>query len=270
MANEHGPQPPYGDQPPGAWPPPGGGTPPPYGQPPAWGEPTPPPLPEERNGPAWEWRAKLGFFRALGLTLKEVLLKPMETFALARREGGLGSPLLYFLIMTVSMNILNIILTWPLTSRNQRLMIEQMQNSPNAEMFERFGGAFSQAVSLPGQILFQLVIGPIGLTIWVFVAAGLMHLLLMLLGGARYGFEATFRVMAYVGGSVAALLLIPFCGAVIQVIAWPVLVILGLTKIHETDAWRAVLAVLIPAALVIFCLGAVFFAFMGMMAGRGM
>jgi hypothetical protein len=63
------------------------------------------------------------------------------------------------------------------------------------------------------------------------------------------------------------------CGPVVAVIWAIVLYIIGLTHAHGTDAWRAILAVLLPIFLCLCCivvafmtvLGAVF----GAMAGAG-
>ena len=52
-------------------------------------------LEADRVGPAWEQRAQLGSVKAGWETIKAVLMKPSETFATMKREGGLGGVLLY-------------------------------------------------------------------------------------------------------------------------------------------------------------------------------
>jgi hypothetical protein len=245
-----GPQEPPHEEPPPE--PPAGALPPPAV--------TPPPVQDERNGPAWEWRRQLGFFRALVLTLKEVLLSPQETFHLAKREGGLGSPLLFFLIMQIAMNILATLIWYPLANMQRRYVLEQFatlsqQSSP---YYNRIETMLMNPISLSSsQIFSQFLSTLIALIIGLFIASGIIHLLLMLFGGARYPFEATFRVVAYVGGACAVLLLFPLCGNAIQLIVWPLLLIMGLVAMHETDTWRALLAVLTPGFLAVLCFGAV-------------
>ena len=60
--------------------------------------------------------------------------------------------------------------------------------------------------------------------------------------------------MAYANGSANWIQIIPFCGGFIAGIYTLVLDCMGLARAHETDTWRAVVAVLLPALL---CCGAV-------------
>ncbi len=86
---------------------------------------------------------------------------------------------------------------------------------------------------------------PVTVAVLVFLKAGLIHLMLMLVGGNKLGFEATFRVSAY-GEAASILALLPFCGGVLGVLWGLFITIVGLYSIHETDPWRAVLAVVAP------------------------
>jgi hypothetical protein len=52
-----------------------------------------------RDGPPWENRSQLGFFVALWQTIKGVLIEPTITFERMKREGGLGSPMLFSVIL---------------------------------------------------------------------------------------------------------------------------------------------------------------------------
>src|SRR5262249_52963419 len=56
---------------------------------------------EIEDGPAWEQRQTLGFFKALFETWKEVLFKPGTAFARMKTTGGFGSPLLFMVVMFV-------------------------------------------------------------------------------------------------------------------------------------------------------------------------
>src|SRR6266702_882977 len=47
-----------------------------------------------RSGLPWEHRQERGFFNAFVETLVMVLTKPGEAFAVMKREGGLGEPLI--------------------------------------------------------------------------------------------------------------------------------------------------------------------------------
>jgi hypothetical protein len=98
----------------------------------------------------------------------------------------------------------------------------------------------------------------------VFIVSGILHLCLMLVGGAKQPFETTFRVVCFAGGSADPLLVIPFCGGLIAGIWKIVLYCIGLARSHETDTGRAVLAVALP--VIVCCGGGIVF---GMMIGFG-
>src|SRR6478609_5699137 len=59
---------------------------------------TPTPTIAPRSGLPWDDRQQRGILRAFFDTLIMVLTKPAEAFAVMKREGGLGEPLLYAII----------------------------------------------------------------------------------------------------------------------------------------------------------------------------
>ena len=102
-----------------------------------------------------------------------------------------------------------------------------------------------------GSFLGSLVLAPIGAAIGLFIGAGILHLLVMLVIGSRNaGFAGTFRVSAY--SSVTSLV------SWIPVIGWIAslygiyLAIIGVREIHNTTTGKAAIVVLIPAAIVLF------------------
>jgi hypothetical protein len=98
-----------------------------------------------------------------------------------------------------------------------------------------------------------------------FVAAGVMHLMLLLLGGARRGFEATFRVAAYAHAT-SLLLLVPFCGLPITLVWRVVTYVIGLAEAHQIGHGKALAAVLLPLVAVCCCCAGLVFAFAGALA----
>ena len=100
----------------------------------------------------------------------------------------------------------------------------------------------------------------------LFLSAGILHLCLMLVRGTKYGFEATFRTVAY-GYSANALMVIPFCGGFLAALWAIILYIIGLREAHETTGGKAAVAVFLPA---IACCGLIVFVlalFFGAAAG---
>ena len=64
-----------------------------------------------------------------------------------------------------------------------------------------------------------------------------------------------FRALAYAAGGCVVLALIPLCGALVNTIALVVVGAIALARMHETDPWRAVTAILAPGLLLLICLG---------------
>src|SRR5206468_3469341 len=89
---------------------------------------------------------------------------------------------------------------------------------------------------------------------------GLVHLSLMLVGGANKAFETTFRVISFSQGSTAPLQLVPCCGGFVALIWCLVANCIGVARAHEIDTGRATLAVLLP--VIVCCGGGLFLLFM--------
>jgi hypothetical protein len=202
-----------------------------------------------RTGPAWEDRATLGLWAALVQTVKAVLLNPAETFAAMKREGGLGGPLLYMVLLGSLGGIAAIVYQIIAQAGMERAMPE-LQKAQAAAPFGHMTTAIwiGFAVAMP----FLIVLG-------AFITSGIFHLSLMICGGAKQPFETTFRTYCYANGSVGPLHLIPVCGAYIGAIWGIVCLCIGLSKTHEIGVGRAVLAVFLP--VVVCCAGGVLIAF---------
>jgi hypothetical protein len=94
----------------------------------------------------------------------------------------------------------------------------------------------------------------------MFIVSAILHVCLMIVGGAKQPFETTFRVVCFAEGSVSPLLVIPFCGGLISGIWKIILYCVGLARAHETDTGRAVIAVFLP--LIVCCGGGLLIAMM--------
>ena len=95
----------------------------------------------------------------------------------------------------------------------------------------------------------SMFFAPIISAIALFVGAGILHLLVVLIvKPANTGFEATFRVVSY--ANVAQLASwVPILGPLVAAVASIVLSIIGVRETHETTTGKAALVVLIPAAV---------------------
>ena len=202
-----------------------------------------------RSGLPWDERQQRGLFRAFFDTMVMVLTRPAEAFTAMRREGGFGDPLVYAIIGG-SIGYLVYFLY------NVLLSSARLLGSQENPVMHAMGGGIAS--------LFLIVCAPVIVTIVAFIASGILHLCLMIVGGAKQSFETTFRVVCFAAGSADPILIIPICGGLIGGIWKIVLYCIGLAHGHETDTGRAVLAVVLP--VIVCCGGAIV---LGMMVGLG-
>jgi hypothetical protein len=156
-------------------------------------------------------------------SVQAVVLRPVEFFRGILRQGDLINPLIFAIICYEVSAILGGLL---------RLVGI---------------GATNTGV---GAFLSSIILAPILAAIGLFIGAGILHLLVMLIVGSRNsGFEATFRVGAY--AAVTSLVSwIPFIGGILSLYGI-YLAIVGIREMHNTTTGKAALVVLIPAAVVL-------------------
>ncbi len=101
-----------------------------------------------------------------------------------------------------------------------------------------------------GSFLVSIILAPIFAAIGLFIGAGILHLLVMLIIGSRNaGFEGTLRVSAY--SSVTSLVSwIPIIGWIASLYGI-YLAIVGIREVHTTTTGKAAIVVLIPAVIVL-------------------
>jgi len=157
-------------------------------------------------------------------TVRNVITAPVGFFRGIRREGDLVNPLIFAIICYEVSAILGGLLGLVGLS---------------------MGG--TQGF---GSFLISIILAPIFAAIGLFIGAGILHLLVMLIVGSRNsGFEGTFRVSAY--SSVTSLVSwIPFVGWIASLYGI-YLAIMGIREVHNTSTGRAAIVVLIPAVVVL-------------------
>jgi hypothetical protein len=217
-------------------------------------------------GPAagipWEQRDRLGFLTAFIETTRQVLLAPTDFFKAMPVTGGLGAPFVYGVLA----GYIGLAVQAVYDAILRTIVGPRLDPFSADPRFAQLAGFFEGGVGLVG----TLIAGPFLLALFLFVGAGITHLFLLLLGGARRGFEATFRVVAY--SSAAALFsILPFCGGLVGLVWRAVAMILGLAEAHGIGKGTAAGAVLLPALLVCCCcLVGVLFAIGGMASLAGL
>jgi hypothetical protein len=184
----------------------------------------------------WEDMERLGFLGAFLTTLKEVLFSPTRFYSRMPTKGGVLNPLIFALILGVLGGVLG--LAW------QQVFTVQLEQFP-----------WSTAHLVVITIALPLIV-----LATLFFGSAIVHLCLMMVGGNRKGFEATFRVIAY-SWSTQIFTLVPFFGSFIVPIYVLVIEIIGLRESHGIGSGRAALAIFLPfiAMVALFVIGATFF-----------
>jgi len=192
----------------------------------------------ERKYVPWEDRENLGFFEALWLTWKESLFNPESFFSRLPYRGGIGSPLLYAVLVG-----------W-LGIGGYYMINFIFQSTIMMPFANEFGGMDQFGVGMLGfGIFFGIIMAPILIIIGLFIMAGIYHLIFMIFGWAERDFEATFRALAYAYGA-SVFMIVPFCGGMVGGIWQMVLSIFGFKHMQKTTGGKAALVYFIP---MIFC-----------------
>jgi hypothetical protein len=204
-----------------------------------------PETPAPRSGLPWEHRQERGFINAFIETLAMVLTKPDLAFRTMKTEGGLAEPLIYALIGGCVGGIVSLLLSLGLQSMG---------------VFAGQRDSFAALAGLGIGSFALIILVPLFIVVALFIGAAIVHLCLMIVGGANKSFEATFRVLAFSHGSTGPLQIIPVCGGLISAVWALVVNCIGLARAHETTTGRAVLAVFLP--LLVCCGGGILLAMM--------
>jgi len=175
----------------------------------------------------WEDMEGLGFFQAFLTTLREVLFSPSQFYRRMPTSKGITHPLIFGLILGVLGGVFG--LAW------QRIFYLRL-------------GHFPEIATIYFLII---IIGlPFIVLITLYLGSSIIHLCLMVVGGNRRGFEATFRVIAY-SSSTQIFALIPFVGGFIIPLYALVIEIIGLRESHGIGTGRAILAIFLPVIVIL-------------------
>ena len=211
--------------------------------------------------PGLPWEQQGGSLGTWWETAKLCMLNPTYAFTIMRQEGGIGSPMMYGLV-------------------------GQMIGAAAAAVWQVLFGILAIAAAGGGgeaagvmifqfglQIVWGFVAAALGATIGLLIAAGIMHLFLMIVGAGNRGYETTFRVLAFVNGSLAWTQVIPILGPLVGGIWMLVIQVIGLAKAQETDIGKVIIALVlqIVACMVLIAIPILFiiFAFSAAIAGAG-
>jgi len=185
------------------------------------------------RGPSpFENRREIGFLRGLTETLKESMFRPQEFFGRIEPEANLGDAILYGVIVGSVAGVIGQV--WQLAfgdAFQQFLPIEY--RDARSEAIQRM----LNIIMLFGMPLIVLVYG--------FLQSAVYHLALLVVGGAGRSFSATARAVFY-GYGATVWSVIPFCGGLIGGLWALIITIIGISKLHDTALWKAIVAYFLP------------------------
>jgi hypothetical protein len=206
----------------------------------------------EKNTPPWESRE--GFISAFFKTVREALFSPIPFFKKVASGTGYGISLIYGLICGALTDYTNVFWIWLFFSM----------------FFQSLSTKFSNVIPFFSSvaIIFLLIFLPIFEALSLFVGSVVTHLCLMVVGGNKKGFEATFRTFSYANSArlfnMVPFFIIPFLGPIlyfVSTIYHLTLIVIGVRECNEISTGKAVLAVLLPLIILtgLGILGAVLF-----------
>jgi hypothetical protein len=189
--------------------------------------------------------AALGFWRRVGLTVQAVFTAPLDAYGSLAQGRSLWAPwrlkLLFaapfYLGLVLALGLLQIVL--------------MVAASASAQAPPRLA-----LLVVPMAMGALLTLGPLLQALTMLLGGALLHALLWAFRGTRagVGLRQTMRAAGYTQALVGLLCLAPVAG----LLAWPAgkaALGLGLARLHRTDPWRALAAVLLQALFT--CLAAV-------------
>jgi hypothetical protein len=201
----------------------------------------------EPTAAAFPWPPAEGesVVNAYGRTWRGAALEPRAFFGALPAQQSLGPALLYYLPLGIAV-------------AGAQLFWSSIRGTVDTER-DAVLGAELPALSP----LVEFLLSPVMLILTIFVAAGLVHLLLRLLGGASRDFGFTVRVFAY-AYSPQILGVVPVVGSAVGFFWMVGVAIIGLREGHRTSTGKAATAVLVPLAVAL-----TFFAIVTLIAATG-
>lgn len=199
--------------------------------------------PSETSAPPLPWEdPTFPPLEGLYETVKLVLFHPREAFSRMSFSVSLAKPIL-----------LAVILGWvgALAAQLYNWVFQSTLASVLPGIFQRKELFTAKAFGL-----LAVVSAPVWILLGLGVATVILHLFLLLYGGAGRGLEATFRTLAY-SHVTQVLQIIPLVGGLVGIFWWLAIVIPGLATVHRTTTGKAAAAVLTPIILCCVCVLAV-------------
>jgi len=177
------------------------------------------------------WEGGEGIIGAFLETVRKSLFSPTQFFKKVAEGEGYWAPLIFGVISGIIGTFGAILWQW----------LFMAQYIPVV-------GPLS-AIPLGFILTILLISMPLLIAISIFIGSAINHLCLMIVGGNKNGFKATFRAVSY-AWSGYLFGIIPVIGGIIGSIYSLVLIIFGIREGHGISTGKAALAVLLPVIVV--------------------
>lgn len=205
----------------------------------------------------FEDTANYNFFDGFYRTILLVLFSPKKFFDKMHINKGLIRPFLFVLAITIiSIFFVNIYMSYGIVDTPKEQIQKLSDTSGNLEILEMLDKIPEYEFSIA--IIFQQIFSYI---LMLLTVVFVWHSSLSIVGAARNGFEATFRVIAY-SSAVGIIGIIPInlgFANIFVYLWWFIIVLRGIQEAHEVSRSKAITGALIS---IIFT-SIVFFMFIG-------
>jgi hypothetical protein len=203
-----------------------------------------PPEPGLRPVPFEDLEAFSGFWSRVGGMFRMVFSNPLELFDRVPATEGLGAPWRFLLLLSIPVFL---IMTLVFFLVGMGIMLAAL---------EQTGKGDGKALAAVMPIIFGaiLLLMPLFSFLGMVIGGAFNHFFLWMWGGLRPGVGTSQSIRAY--GYASAFIqiggLVPYLGILIQ-LAGLVVIGMGLARMHKTDTWRGICAVLTPIFLLCCC-----------------
>jgi Yip1 domain len=185
-----------------------------------------------------------GFWPRVGGMFRLVFSNPMELFDRVPVTEGLGAPWRFLLLLSIPIFL---IMGLVFLFLGMGLMLAALDQVGK-------GGSRAWVAAMPLIFAAVLLLMPLFTFLGMVVGGALNHFFLWMWGGLRPGLGTGQSIRAY--GYASAFIqiggLVPYLGILVQ-LAGLVVIGMGLARMHGTDTWRGICAVLTPVFLICCC-----------------
>jgi predicted Zn finger-like uncharacterized protein len=190
----------------------------------------------------WEKPRELGFPASFYRTFLMVLLHPGRFFASLTGQPPIAQALLFYIVFGLLQTACNMF-WWHVA----------INSSIGPTLAGRIGPVMLQALDI-SQLPFMLLTSPLILSLYLFIMAGIIHLMMRLVDPGKASFAKTFKVAGYASAGML-FSVVPFLGFLMAPLCFLALLLTGCRHAFRLS-WSRAFLVLIPPYIMFLLLSA--------------